>query len=172
MSHSLYLRLIRAPKSSFFLFGMRGSGKSTWVERSGIPAQRIDILNEDLYQKMLADSSLFSGMLEKARAWSWIFVDEVQRLPNLLNEVHRFIESKKLKFILTGSSARKLKRGGTNLLGGRALLKELHPLLPKELGSDFNLDDALANGTLPLIVTTTPEERKLRLKSYGQTYLK
>ena len=111
-------------------------------------------------------------MLEKARAGSWIFVDEVQRLPNLLNEVHRFIESKKLKFILTGSSARKLKRGGTNLLGGRALLKELHPLLPKELGSDFNLDDALGQRDASVDRDDDARRAKLRLKSYVQTYLK
>ncbi len=97
-------------------------------------------------------------------------MDEIQRLPQLLNEVHRLIEEKKLKFALTGSSARKLRRAGVNLLGGRALKKEMFPLTPEELGADFNLNRALRFGTLPLIWRS--EEPKESLMSYVQMYLK
>ena len=97
-------------------------------------------------------------------------VDEVQRLPALLNEVHRAIVSRELRFVLTGSSARKLRRGGTNLLGGRALRRLMFPLTPAELGQDFDMERALSIGTLPLVwVHPSPEEA---LAAYTQLYLK
>lgn len=96
-------------------------------------------------------------------------VDEVQRLPALLNEVHRFIEERRLQFALLGSSARKLKTAGTNLLAGRATWKTLSPLTPTELGGDFDLERALRFGTIPLVWTADdPEER---LRSYVRLYL-
>ena len=97
-------------------------------------------------------------------------VDEVQRIPSLLNEVHRMIEERGVRFALLGSSARKLKTAGTNLLAGRALRKAMHPLTPAELGDDFNLDDALRYGTIPL-VWTAPDRREV-LQSYTQLYLR
>ena len=97
-------------------------------------------------------------------------VDEVQRLPNLLNEVHRFIEERQLKFALLGSSARKLKAAGVNLLAGRALRKTMFPLTPSELGDDFNLEAALRWGTIPLVWVS--DERGEVLQSYVQLYLK
>ncbi len=104
----LYKRILPFPKSSFFLFGMRGSGKSTWVREQNLASQTIDLLREELYQRILASPLVFSGQLDGVKPGSWVFVDEIQRLPSLLNEVHRLIEERRLKFILTGSSARKL----------------------------------------------------------------
>ncbi len=168
---NFYPRILTPPKGSFFLFGMRGSGKSTWVESLRLASKVVNLLREDLYQRILANPIVFSGQLEMAKSGEWIFVDEIQRIPSLLNEVHRLIEEKKLKFILTGSSARKLKRGGANLLGGRALIKEMLPLLPEEMGGDFDLNRTLAYGSLALILSSadSPEDR---LRSYVQTYLK
>lgn len=172
MSSYRYPRLLSPPKQSFFLFGMRGTGKSTWLTELGIKATWINLLDEDLYQRILADHSIFSGILQAAPAGAWVFVDEVQRLPGVLNDVHRFIESRRLKFAMAGSSARKLRRGGANLLAGRALIREMFPLLPEEMGDDFRLDDALCYGTLPLVLAGERQERKARLKAYVQTYLK
>jgi predicted AAA+ superfamily ATPase len=107
----------------------------------------------------------------------FVVIDEVQRVPGILNEVHRLIEdpkfSKKIKFALTGSSARKLKRGGANLLAGRALLNYLHPLTYRELSDDFDLSSALHWGTLPRVVTAkTDLEKEEILSSYFSIYLK
>ena len=98
------------PSQSFFLLGPRGTGKTTWVRHEFPEAHVITLLDESLYQSYLADISRFAGELRAVPEGSWVFVDEIQRLPNLLNEVHRFIEERGLHFILTGSSARKLKR--------------------------------------------------------------
>jgi predicted AAA+ superfamily ATPase len=89
-------------------------------------------------------------------------VDEVQRLPTLLNEVHRFIESHGMRFVLLGSSARKLKQAGTNLLAGRALRRVMFPLLPQELGPDFDLAEVLRFGSLPIIWQSSSKRRALR----------
>lgn len=97
-------------------------------------------------------------------------VDEIQRVPELLNEVHRLIESRRLRFVLTGSSARKLRRRGVNLLAGRALTCHLHPLIALELGSDFDLKRALRWGCLPL--SCTAEKPQDYLNSYAATYLR
>lgn len=97
-------------------------------------------------------------------------VDEVQRVPALLNEVHRFIEERALRFVLLGSSARKLKTSGTNLLAGRALWKVMFPLVPEELGSDFDLESVLRFGSIPLIWKA--RSRRQTLESYVQLYLR
>ncbi|MEK7399783.1 MAG: DUF4143 domain-containing protein, partial [Candidatus Poribacteria bacterium] len=103
----------------------------------------------------------------------WIIIDEVQRIPELLNSVHMLIEEKKIKFALTGSSARKLKRGGANLLAGRAFLNSIHPLTSRELGSDFQLDDVLNFGSLPHLFSFKDiESKKEYLRTYVATYLR
>lgn len=170
--HTAYPRLLRPPTTSFFLFGPRGSGKTTWVSALGLADRTVNLLDESLYQRILADPSVFSGLVEALAPGSWVFVDEIQRLPNLLNEVHRWIEAKGLRFILTGSSARKLRQSGVNLLAGRALVREMFPLLPEELGHDFDLDSALRHGTLALIAASDPAAREDRLSAYVRTYLK
>lgn len=170
MVFNLYPRRLKPPKQSFFLLGPRGTGKSTWVKTAFPDAFRFDLLDEGLYQSLLADPSLFAGRLRTARAGAWIWIDEVQRLPGLLNEVQRHIEDRRLKFVLSGSSARKLRRAGTNLLAGRALQKHMFPLLPSELGADFDLETVLSNGTLPVVWSS--EEPEETLRAYVQTYLK
>ena len=170
VSDTTYSRLTRPPRQSFFLLGVRGVGKSTWVRAQFPEAPRIDLLDEARYQDYLVSPSLFAAELETAPPGSWVVVDEIQRLPNLLNEVHRFIEERRLKFALLGSSARKLKAAGVNLLAGRALRKTMHPLTPAELGADFDLDAALDSGTIPLVWVS--EERRAVLESYVQLYLR
>ena len=125
------------------MLGVRGVGKSTWV-RSALPsAVRFDLLDEALFTDLLADAALFGRMVSAVPAREWIVVDEVQRLPSLLNEVHRQIAERNVRFALLGSSARKLKTAGTNLLAGRASRMAMHPLTAAELGSDLDLDEAL-----------------------------
>ena len=166
----LYTRLAKVPEQSFFLLGMRGVGKSTWIRQTLPDAVRFDLLDDVLVTDLLADPSLFRQMLSAASPGQWVVVDEVQRLPSVLNEVHRLIEERGVRFALLGSSARKLKTAGTNLLAGRALRKAMHPLTPAELGDDFALDDALRYGTIPLI-WTAPDRREV-LESYTQLYLR
>ncbi len=168
----LYPRILTPPKTSFFLFGPRGTGKSTWVSRLGLARATVDLLDEALYQRLIADPALFGERLATLERGAWVLVDEIQRLPQLLNEVHRLIEARRLRFILTGSSARKLRHCGVNLLAGRALVREMHPLLPEEMGEDFDLAAALRHGTLALVAAAEAAERDDRLVAYVQTYLK
>ena len=163
-------RALKAPAGSFFLWGCRGTGKSTWLKETYPDAAWFDLLDEALYQRFLASPGLFAAELRSLEPGSRVVVDEVQRLPNLLNEVHRAIEARGLRFALCGSSARKLKRAGVNLLGGRALLRRMHPFLPEEIGSAFELEAALRYGTLPLVWDS--EEPEERLEAYTQLYLK
>lgn len=147
----VYSRLIQPPAQSFFLFGMRGVGKSTWA-RANLPnATTFDLLDERLFQDLLAEPALFAQAIEPLGPGSWVVVDEVQRLPALLNDVHRAIEAKRLRFALLGSSARKLKAAGVNLLAGRALKRTMFPLSPAKLGRDFDLQRVLRFGSVPLI---------------------
>ncbi|MBI4607329.1 MAG: ATP-binding protein [Planctomycetes bacterium] len=165
-----YDRRLQPPSSSFFLFGMRGVGKTTWARRHFSEAHRIDLLKESVYQAYLGDSRLFRRELADLGAGAWVLVDEIQRLPWLLNEIHGLIEERKLRFVLLGSSARKLRRAGVNLLGGRALQRTMSPLLPCELGADFMLDEVLRFGSLPL-VWNAPSKAE-QLEAYVQLYLK
>ena len=163
-------RVLETPKMSFFLFGPRGTGKTTWLREMFPRAHRIDLLNEALYQSFLADIGLFAQQLRAIERGSWVVVDEVQRIPALLNEVHRFMEERNLRFVLCGSSARKLKQSGTNLLAGRALRKFMHPFLPEELGTRFDLEEILCWGSLPVIWTAP--DKKGALEAYAMMYLK
>ena len=170
MSRNSYPRLVSAPGQSFFLLGLRGVGKSTWARRQFPDALYIDLLDEARYQDYLADPSIFALDLQGAEPGSWVVVDEIQRLPNLLNEVHRHIEARQINFALLGSSARKLKAAGVNLLAGRALHRTMHPLAPGELGDDFDLDAALDTGTIPLVWVA--DDRRAVLESYARFYLR
>ena len=158
-------RIYRLPQDSFFLFGLRGVGKSTWIGEQLPDAHRFDLLDEGLYQGLLADPAPFAGELRRLDPGGWVVVDEVQRLPGLLNEVHRFIEERGLRFALLGSSARKLRAAGVNLLGGRALWREMFPLTPEELGGDFDLERTLRVGALPLVLGSgSPRRDPARLR--------
>ena len=170
VSETTYPRLIRPSRQSFFLLGVRGVGKSTWARGQFPNALHIDLLDEARYLDYLSDPSLFAADFQLSPPGSWVVVDEIQRLPNLLNEVHRHIEDRRLKFALLGSSARKLKASGVNLLAGRALHKTMHPLTPNELGDDFSLDVALDTGTIPLVWVA--DERRQVLESYVRLYLR
>lgn len=166
----MYPRILRPPEQSFFLFGVRGVGKSTWV-RSALPeATRFDLLDNDEHNQLAQNPSLFEDRLRAVPEGGWVVVDEVQRLPELLNEVHRFIEERGLRFALLGSSARSLRRAGVNLLGGRALRRNLLPLVPAELGSDFTLERALRYGTIALVVDSQDPEATLR--AWVEVYLR
>lgn len=170
VANPTYNRLLKAPAQSFFLFGMRGVGKSTWASQVFPDVPRYDLLDEGLYQSYLRDPRLFGREMLRMNAGQWVIVDEVQRLPALLNEVHRFIEDRNLRFALLGSSARKLKQAGTNLLAGRALRRVMLPLLPQELGADFDLREVLRFGSLPVIWKSAAKEESL--EAYVQLYLK
>jgi len=161
---------------SFFLFGARGTGKSTLL-RTFLPPRKalwLDLLAPD-QEAFFAEapqrlSQRISAMKTKPE---WVVIDEVQKIPKLLDVVHAEIEQRKIKFALTGSSARRLKRGGVNLLAGRAFVNHLFPLTFVELGDRFRLDDALAWGTLPFVVNHPSRvERKAFLQAYVDTYLK
>jgi uncharacterized protein len=164
-----YSRLLPVPKSSFFLLGVRGVGKSTWARANLPEATRFDLLDERLYHDLLEDPGTFGDALRKLPSRSWVVVDEVQRLPRLLNEVHRAIEERRLRFALLGSSARKLKTTGTNLLAGRAAWKTLHALTPTELGHDFDLERVLRFGSIPLVCTS--DDPRERLAAYVRLYV-
>ena len=165
----MYPRLVKEPENkSFFLFGPRGTGKTTWVKQAFPDAVYIDLLESRLYNDLLADPQRLENLIPN-NFNNWIIIDEVQKIPELLNEVHRLIEKYKYKFILTGSSARKLRRKGPNLLAGRALNYSMHPLTAIELGKDFNLNHSLAFGNLPSVyVESNPKDY---LESYIKAYL-
>lgn len=165
----MYSRLIKSPENkSFFLFGPRGTGKTTWVKQSFPNAVYIDLLESRLFNDLLADPQRLVNFIPN-NFNDWIIIDEVQKIPELLNEVHRLIEKHKYKFILTGSSARKLRRKGPNLLAGRALNYSMHPLTAIELGKDFDLNHSLMFGNLPSVyVESNPKDY---LESYIKTYL-
>lgn len=165
-----YTRLLTASKRSFFLFGVRGVGKTTWIRTVLPDAHVFDLLDESLYQTLLADPSSFAAEVAALSSGTTVVVDEVQRIPSLLNEVHRLIERRRHRFALLGSSARRLKTTGTNLLAGRAVLKTMFPLVPAELAKDFDLATVLRYGSIPLVWQAA--DRRATLDAYVQLYLK
>lgn len=170
----MYPRLCKLSKSrSFFLFGPRGTGKSTLLDqwKKGKKTQIYDLLDPIVESEI---SLRPQRVLEnwQARPTEWVIIDEIQKVPQLLDVVHKGIQAHKIKFALTGSSARKLRRGASNLLGGRASEFHLHPLMHIELGNDFQLHDVLQWGSLPEIFQLDPQEKVRALSSYVSTYLK
>jgi predicted AAA+ superfamily ATPase len=154
-------------KKSHFLLGPRQTGKSFLISHSVKGARVYDLLDSSVY---LALSQRPQRLAEELTAKDRIVViDEIQRLPNLLNEVHRLIEQRGIRFLLTGSSARKLRQGGVNLLGGRARTKYLHPLTSRELGAHFELDRFMARGGLPSIYFS--DDPQADLEAYAGSYL-
>lgn len=165
----MYTRLHKSfAAKSFFLFGPRGTGKTTWVKSEFPNSIYIDLLESEIYTQLLANPQRLANMIP-SQFKDWVVIDEVQKVPNLLDEVHRLIEKRKLKFILIGSSPRKLRRGGTNLLAGRALTLSMHGLTAVEMGKDFDFSRALRYGLLPAI-GFEPNPEKF-LQSYVRTYL-
>lgn len=177
----MYRRLLDIiPTRSFFLFGARGTGKTTFLREEflkNIPKNEylwIDLLDPEEEEIFLLKPNTLKERLDGlSRLPKWVIIDEVQKSPKLLNLVHQEIEARGLKFALTGSSARKLKKGGANLLAGRAFVNSLHPLSCFELKEDFKLANVLSWGSLPEVFNLSSElEKKEYLKSYVNTYLK
>ncbi len=165
----MYTRLIKVQeKKSFFLFGPRGTGKTTWLKQNFPKALYLDLLEAELFNDLIANPQRLQHLIPP-HFKDWVILDEVQKIPTLLDEVHRLIESQNLKFVLTGSSARKLKQNGVNLLAGRALTYHLYPFTALELKDDFSLKDSLQFGHLPSIFKE--EDKQKYLESYAMTYL-
>ena len=171
----MYKRLANIRKNnSFFLFGARATGKSTLLKQlfTEEEALYLDLLDLNLYHRLLSNPSELNEILDGSKK-QWCLIDEVQKIPGLLDIVHQQIEKKRWKFALTGSSARKLKRDSANMLGGRAFIYKLLSLTIEELGSDFDLDSVLAFGSLAKITEFSEQEDKvLFLKAYADAYLK
>lgn len=166
----MYKRLFTPPDQSYFLFGPRGTGKSTLLKTHYHHAYWIDLLDPEVFRFFSAGPERLSPILEE-RSEKIIVIDEVQKVPELLNTVHSLIEEKKgYQFILTGSSARKLRKQGVNLLGGRALLRHMSPFFAAEIGSSFNLPKNLRLGMLPIVLDSPVPEEVLR--AYAGVYLK
>ena len=165
----MYARLPTPFTKSSFLFGPRGTGKSAWVRDVFPGALVFDLLDSGLYAELAADPTRLGERIPKGHK-SFVVLDEVQKAPALLDEVHRLIETRKLRFVLTGSSARKLRRGGANLLAGRAHTNRMHPLTAVELGPDFRLSHSLKYGHLPMAYTQSRPAEYLR--AYAGTYLR
>lgn len=154
---------------SAFIFGPRGTGKTSWLKDQFPTALYFDLLNDDIFTDFLAKPTRLDDLIPQNYT-GWIIIDEIQKVPALLNEVHRLIEHRKQKFILTGSSARALRKKGVNLLAGRALTYHMYPLTATEMGSKFSLEKALKWGELPAIYTKGSAEKYL--SSYIKTYLR
>lgn len=164
-------RMLKKPlesSKSFFLFGPRGTGKTHWVRSCITDAIYIDLLKVETYTDLLSNPSRIEAMIPDDYA-GWVIIDEVQKIPALLNEVHRLIEEKHYKFVLTGSSARKLRKKGVNLLAGRALVYRMYPLTIHELGEKFDIKFSLQYGMLPALLSE--QDPKHYLKAYVDTYL-
>jgi predicted AAA+ superfamily ATPase len=165
-------RQLARPEDSFFLFGPRGTGKSTLLRQWFPDALWFDLLSQTEMFHLLRSPSYFSEAVSRRPEGSWIVVDEIQKVPGLLDEVHRLIETGRYRFALSGSSARKLKRGGANLLAGRATVTHLYPLSLIEAGPTVEPEDILAWGSLPkILLEREPLQRKRRLRAYVSTYM-
>lgn len=165
----LVTRFLQIPAQSFFLFGPRGTGKTTWLRQRFPEALYLDLLKPDLYRDFQARPERLAERVAARPEATSVIVDEVQRIPELLTVVHDWLENPSSpQFILTGSSARRLRRDGVDLLAGRALLRTLHPFMAAELAR-FDLVEALQFGLLPLVVDSTDPEDVLR--AYAALYL-
>ncbi len=164
-------RLLEPIGRSFFLFGARGTGKSTWLRQKLPDAVRLDLLDTSLQLELIASPFHLEGLVGNLPAGSWVVLDEVQKVPALLDEVHRLMETKKWHFVLCGSSARKLRRGGADLLAGRALTLEMEPFSFAELGERFDLSQALEWGLLPMVWSDLSMAPDI-LGAYLDTYLR
>ncbi|MEY4066457.1 MAG: hypothetical protein RIR26_2665 [Pseudomonadota bacterium] len=181
-------------QSSFFIFGARGTGKSTFIEKQLLPSWGIvlptelsekgkwffqniyylDLLNDDVEEALAKDPELLKREVAALPSKPhWVVIDEVQKIPRLLDVVQSMIERQKIKFILSGSSARKLKKEGANLLAGRAFEYSLMPLTSMELGNEFVLEDVLNFGALPSVFSFSGSEDKANyLRGYIRTYVR
>ncbi len=166
---ALIRRFFEIPEQSFFLFGPRGTGKSTWLREQLPDALYLDLLEPSLHRRLSARPERLREILAGSPRSANVVIDEIQRTPELLTVVHAVLEEPSPpRFALTGSSARKLRRGGVDLLGGRALHRTLHPFMASEL-PNFNLERALTLGLLPLVLDAGDPEGVL--DAYASLYL-
>ncbi len=173
----MYKRSLSLGNRSFFLLGPRGTGKTSWLRETfrDLPHLYINLLKSSEFIAFQQDPGRLHALAKAQPRGSWVLVDEVQKLPGLLDDVHDLMEDPDLdlKFCLTGSSARKLKASGANLLAGRASTQSFFPLTSLELGPSFDLQHALAFGGLPAVVNAATTEDKIEiLSSYVETYLR
>lgn len=164
-------RFLQPPASNFFLFGPRGTGKSLWVRTAFPDALRIDLLDPAEFHSFQARPERLLERVRGLRDTPVVIIDEVQKVPELLSAVHLLIEEDpSRRFVLTGSSARKLKRAGVDLLAGRAAMRSMHPFMAAELGPLFDLSVALETGLVPLVrAAVDPREA---LAAYVGLYLR
>lgn len=168
---SIIPRLFTPPKGSFFLFGPRGTGKSTLLRHMWQEAIWVDLLQPDLVRSYQARPERLRELVAAYSRGVVVVIDEIQKVPDMLSVVHSLLEKKRnTRFILTGSSVRKIKRADVDLLAGRALKCSLHPFMAIELGTRFKMDTALKKGLLPLVVMA--EEPDQVLKAYAALYVR
>ena len=164
-------RFFKETTGSFFIFGPRGTGKSTWLKTRYPNSLLIDLLEPDVSRAYSAHPERLRAIVEGNPEKEVVIIDEIQKIPSLLDPVHALMEEKPhMQFILTGSSSRKLKRAGVDLLSGRAALRWMHPFMAAELGDRFDLPTAIKNGLVPVIHSSkNPGEA---LKAYIELYIK
>lgn len=168
---SIIPRFFQAPKESFFMFGPRGTGKSTWLRAVMKNALWVDLLDPEEFRSYSARPERLRELVLGNRDKHIIVIDEIQKVSDLLSVVHMLIEKKQgWQFILTGSSSRKLKRTGVDLLAGRVLRLTLHPFMAAEIGKKFNFEKAVRFGLLPLVVSSMEPDKVLR--TYSALYMR
>ena len=173
MAKTIKRQLVVANKLSYFLFGPRGTGKSSFLKEHYIADLKINLLDEVVLIKFLNHPEELEHLVKALPKAAVVIIDEVQRAPKLLNYAHKMMETeqfKKVQFILTGSSSRKLKAQGVNLLAGRAISKRMFPFLISELGSQFSEEKVMNYGLIPLIYFS--KNSKATLESYIALYIK
>ena len=171
----MFTRVFKPSQRSFFLLGPRGTGKTTWLKSHYKSAVFYDLLDFSTYLRLLKNPSVFKQEISALNEDQVIIIDEVQRLPRLLDDVHHFLSqiNDKKQFILSGSSARKLKRHSANLLAGRASQKLFYPLVSSEYQGFSKIEDILKYGTLPEVMNLKKAKDKIEfLESYAGTYLR
>ena len=163
-------RILQPPAGSFFLLGPRGTGKTFWTRSVFPDAIVIDLLDPVTYLAYSANTARLRERIAAEPTATTVVIDEVQKVPRILEVVHQLIaEGSNVQFVLTGSSARKLRKGDVNLLGGRAIQVNFHPYVASELGNTFSLERALDNVLVPVVVESETPEQTLR--SYASLYI-